>query len=163
MSGQHILASFLVIILSQVYGTLCTGSSFGHAPLCFHALIGCFRKEGCISLILPASCCVQQQFIAPPPPSMWNQEVSSYRTLLFCRGIFLLNTSAERHLVSFTVFVTHILKKHKLIHLHNGDLALKTEAAVKALCYRPPVGWCALECNLIIEAAHSVRPSSPQT
>lgn len=38
----------------------------------------------------------------------------------------------------------------------------ETEAAVKALHYTPPVGWCALECILIIEAAQSVRPSSPQ-
>lgn len=99
MSGQHILASFTVIILSQDSGRLSAGSSFGHAPLCFHALIGCLRKEGCISLTLPASCCVQQQSKVPPPPSPWNPEVSFHRTLLFCRGILLLNTSAESHLL----------------------------------------------------------------
>lgn len=61
MSGQHVLAALMVIILSQDSGSLGAGSSFGRAPLCFHALIGCLRKEGCISLTLPVSCCVQRQ------------------------------------------------------------------------------------------------------
>lgn len=81
MSGRHILASFSVIILSQDSGRLCAGSSCGHASLCFHALIGCSRKEGCISLTLPASCCVQQQFKATP--STFSVEPRSFLSLDF--------------------------------------------------------------------------------
>lgn len=61
--GQHILASFWVIILSQV--ATAAVLLLVTLPLCFHALIGCFRKEVCVSLTLPVSCCVQQQSKAP--------------------------------------------------------------------------------------------------
>lgn len=162
--GQHISASFTVIILSLESGRLSAGSSFGHAPLCFHALIGCFRKEGCISLALPASCCVQQQSpTSPPPPRLRNREVSFHRTLLFCRGILLLNTSVASHPGPFAVTVTHMFEIHKLLHLCEREVRLKLKRQRVCSAERPPVGWCALECMLIIETARSVRPSSPQT
>lgn len=124
MSGQHILASFMVIILSQDFGSLSAGSSFGHAPLCFHALIGCFRKEGCISLTLPASCCVQQQ--SKVPPSTFSMEPRGFLSPDFA----LLS---RNHLVKYlsggssTFIYCHcdsysMFQIHKLIHLYDEEL-----------------------------------------
>ena len=158
MTGQHISASFSVIILSQDSGR---PSPFGHAPLCFHALIGCFRKEGCISLTLPASCCVRQQFKAPPHLHLHLLHGSflSPDLTLLSRNPLVKYLSSRRHPVSFTVIVTHIVQETQT----QSPSYWRTGLKLKLLCYRPPVGWCALECILIIEAARSVRPSSPQT
>lgn len=82
MLGQYIPTSFTVIILFLHSGSLRAGSSFGHTPLCFHNLIGFLRKEGCISLTLPASCCVQQQTKAPPPPpATFSMQPGSFLSL----------------------------------------------------------------------------------
>lgn len=53
---------------------------------------------------------------------------------------------------------------HKLLDLFfvTAETWAENESALKALWYRPPVGWCALECILIIEGTRRVRPSSPQ-
>lgn len=123
MSGQYIPTSFTVIILFLHSGSLRAGSSFGHTPLCFHNLIGFLRKEGCISLTLPASCCVQQQTKAPPrPPSPCNQEVSFHWNLLFCRGIILLNTSAAS---------SSLLSLKLLQNFYNRELRLKLKLQLR--------------------------------
>lgn len=81
--GQHILASFLVIILSQTL-TLRLGYSVAFRTSWLQALIACFRKEGSVSRMLPVSCCVQQQSKAPCPASPWNKEARFRRTSPFC-------------------------------------------------------------------------------
>ena len=113
--------------------SLSAGSSVRHALLCFSALIGCFRKEGCVSRILPASCCVLQQSRAPLPPSPWNKEVCFYWTFLFCRGITLVKYPSRE---SPTSIYCHCDSYSRYANLFTFIREICTEivAALKALC-----------------------------
>lgn len=155
MLGQCGFASFAFIILSHDSGSCTAGSCLGHTPLCFQALIAWCRKEACVIITLPASCCVQKQFRGP------FQLLPGTRKFPF--GTFAVlsrNPLAKyfsREVIYFSLCVSDVQDTQSHPPFHR-----RTELKVKLLSYRPPVGWCALECLMITEAAYSVRPSSPQ-
>lgn len=93
----------------------------------------CFRKEGCVIITLPASCCVQQQFKIPLQLLHGTRKFPFTGLCSFVEESSCLIPQQRGNLVSFTVIMTQMFKIHKLIHLHNGEVSWNWSCSEGAL------------------------------